>query len=132
MPALAPVMATTWSWSDSMRPPLCVLRSASGVERLRVAVTDGDPGPGPIRVCPDETLVVDGQLGLEVAARVAVGELVEAGVRLVGLDHGQLRETDPGCFDRLRCPDAESQPADRERVRRRAAAEVDVGRTLER
>src|SRR5215207_8200529 len=130
IPALAPVMTTTWSWSDSIRllRPCC----SAGVQRLGVTRADCNARPRPIRVSGDEAFVVDRDLRFEVSARVAVGELVEPRIGLVGLHHGQLREADPGRLDRLRCPDAEPQPADGEGIGRRAATEVDVGCTLER
>src|SRR5262245_30692032 len=49
---------------------------AADVERFGVRLTDRDPGASPFRVGGDEVLVVDYQLRLEVAARIAVREFV--------------------------------------------------------
>src|SRR5450756_455947 len=80
------------------QPPSLSVR----VERLGVVGTHGDPGALPDRVGRHHAFVVHGQLGLGVAARIAVRELVEAGIGLGSLDDRELREPDPRRLDGMR------------------------------
>src|SRR4051812_40972177 len=65
------------------------------VERLAVVRPGGVARPHPDLVRRDEALVVHRELARERPRPVAVRELVEAGVRLVRLDHDELGELDP-------------------------------------
>src|SRR5687767_47199 len=102
-----------------------------GVERRGVVGTEREAGSPPVRVAGYEAVVVHGQVGLERPARVAIRELVDTGVRLRRLDHGELGEPDPRGLDRLRRPDRQAEASDRQRVRGRAATQIDIGASLE-
>src|SRR5512134_2939041 len=96
----------------------------------KIMLGDGDRLPEPL-VLEHEALPVDRQLGLEVALRVAVAVLGEPRVALRDAPHPKLGPDEPRDLDVGLLADLEPEAADRQRVRRRREAEIDVDAVLE-
>jgi len=93
--------------------------------------SDVDDGPPEPRVPEDESLVVDDQLGAEILLGEPIPILREPGVALHGTLRPELGPAQPDGCDFGFLAHLEPKPANRERVRRRREAEIDVRAVLE-
>src|SRR5262249_37718607 len=77
-------------------------------------------------VLEHESVLVDGQLGLEVVLGVAVAVFRNPCVPLEHSPNGELGPDEPGDMDLRLLPNVETEATNRQRVRRRREAEIDV------
>lgn len=78
-------------------------------------------------VLEHEPVLVNGQVGLEIALLVAVAILGQPGVALNGALEAKLGPDDPRDGNLGLLPDLQPEAADRQRVRRRREAEIHIG-----